>query len=1587
MTALKKIYLLALCLTGAVFLRAQKNERTETKNVWFTIGQVFQKGDTVYAYLAGASNVGLVNGLVIKACQSYQDAIPGESPERPFREVGSGIVVLADSLEGAFIKMYHDTDLLEKDDVVSLKLAVPYLPYRSIFSELAFMNILYADKDKVPLYSLQSILENDSRANEDSIYNSIEEDLHAAYQKVKDRPALDARLTQKAIAGRFKGRTALEVLRDATRKDIESFLLYVSAYPAGYMGRHLRFSESFAAWLVSNSPYSAGEVKRALFPFYKDKSGFAKKAAEYKADAISEGTAATLGEEAEELSGKGQYKEAGELADFAILLANTVNDSASKASANLSKALVHLEQDKYPEAISAFDKTIRVARETKDRATEIKALIKKGYCLYRISKYKEAQELLNTATNKLKTYKTVLVFADYSSGLEKIYQYKADIFYAAGEYNKALHLLDTAISINNQINSYDANNKNAGYYKFIGQVYNEQGKPLDALENFNKAADIYRNNNDILNVGRITNEIAYSYFIQGEYRKSILFGAKASRLLIQQGDENSAGFSKSVAGSAYWELGKYDSALASHREAIALRKKSNNFQGMAFSLKKMGEMYLASGSKPAALEALDSALFFYRAVNDSGGISDIYNKKGEVFLNDENFIKASFWFEKAKGFSSKITIEQLYQLGTAWYAIDTTRARSYLEYTRQRSRMSGNTGYQFYAAISLASLAYRARDFFTGDQYYKECLNLSQQINTPLSKASCLELKARKFEAQLELDSALGYYHQALVVVDTISKGQTITELNNIAGVYISKGEFQKADEAYKKGIAIAREMSDSISLGSLLQTSAFLYSRTAEFAKGMSYSDSAMRIFQQSGHMIRLASTYGSMAALLNSMGEYRKSVNAYLIADSIYKSELQEEMRGTIFNNIAVVYLGQADYSKALQYLDKSLATIKKGVTNENYFLVKGNMAECLAGLKKPEEAKKLLLDLLPRVQRLQLNRVASGMALLLGRMFYDENKLVQSAGYFNYAREYADASGEKEKMIEALESLGKINARDNKPDSAAMNLKQSVALMDQYKIASGWTAYYELGLLFYNGRRFDSAVVYFKKAVAQLDKNTENLYGGEEAKKIFSNDPRKSDLYNKITFAYYNLGDIKEAWGYANRSNIAGIKELSGSLSVNSGDEERNEALRKLLSMQESKKALENNLGQQEGISRRETLKKIEILEADYNNFLQDVITQFPDLSTYFSRTNADEFNNYKGKLPNDVAVALYLLNDKTLMIFTLTNEKLAVDTMTLDIAPRVSSFIATIKNTKKQTGTGPLSERSEPQDEEKTQEGVEFKDISDELYNDLIATVEDKIGTKKKLCIIPTGVFSNMPFQCLGRKMPGNNFRFLLEDHAVFYTNKMSVFNPRSQADSAGRVLSSFAAFGVPDPSLSYNIAEVKEIGKILGADSTVYTDSRATESMAKRSLQSKKYIHFATHGVLNYSSDFSLSYLKLLPDKDTAGGNNGQLTMREIQRLGIRDCDMVILSACQTAVNKQLVEGWNISPANSFLVSHVKTVVASLWKVADEPTELLMKYFYQNLSQKMDKVESLRQAQIKLSQDTRFRHPNYWGAFVLYGEWR
>src|SRR6185369_5820225 len=136
-----------------------------------------------------------------------------------------------------------------------------------------------------------------------------------------------------------------------------------------------------------------------------------------------------------------------------------------------------------------------------------------------------------------------------------------------------------------------------------------------------------------------------------------------------------------------------------------------------------------------------------------------------------------------------------------------------------------------------------------------------------------------------------------------------------------------------------------------------------------------------------------------------------------SIYKAELISSMRSVIYNNIGVVYRNQEDWPKALKNFDQSISLLAKGNLDESYLLAQGNKAECLHYLNKSKEAEILLLQVLPQATKLNLNRIASGMAVTMGDIYLAQKKFEEAKKSYTDALNYALASREKEKIIETL------------------------------------------------------------------------------------------------------------------------------------------------------------------------------------------------------------------------------------------------------------------------------------------------------------------------------------------------------------------------------------------------------------------------------------------------------------------------------------------------------------------------------------------------------------------------------------------
>ncbi len=222
-------------------------------------------------------------------------------------------------------------------------------------------------------------------------------------------------------------------------------------------------------------------------------------------------------------------------------------------------------------------------------------------------------------------------------------------------------------------------------------------------------------------------------------------------------------------------------------------------------------------------------------------------------------------------------------------------------------------------------------------------------------------------------------------------------------------------------------------------------------------------------------------------------------------------------------------------------------------------------------------------------------------------------------------------------------------------------------------------------------------------------------------------------------------------------------------------------------------------------------------------------------------------------------------------------------------------------------------------------------------------------------------------------------------------------------------------------LNGTLSEIKQIGSVLKNNSiipTLYYSERGSEKNFKRQSGADiNILHVATHGMFipleraafNHNEN-NFNFIQLTNFTDIsgentaltrsfivmAGGNrlpqrisiphneeDGILTALEISRLDFNSIDLVVLSACQTAVGDVSEEGI-LGLQRGFKKAGVNTILMSLDKVDDEATKILMVEFYRNLMSGKTKRQSLYDAQqyLRKVENGKYDDPKYWASFIM-----
>lgn len=244
-------------------------DANKTEEVFFKVTQVRSQGkDSIEVVLDGGSLDGVRTGAKGYLHLSYNSKSVNRTASNIY--VASLTVSKAEDnrsiASGTFYRDVKDENkTIVEGDLAVLKIPPVKNNTGNIFSELATLNILFKKGDGDTLLSQSSLRRLPNKHFEETLLAYAAYDCRDFYETVlKDLD--DKTFTDLFTSGRWKGQNLKDAFRQLQPIDLHAFLLFVQAFPGKYIGKAWKLNETYATWLINNSP--AGEKgKMWLLPY------------------------------------------------------------------------------------------------------------------------------------------------------------------------------------------------------------------------------------------------------------------------------------------------------------------------------------------------------------------------------------------------------------------------------------------------------------------------------------------------------------------------------------------------------------------------------------------------------------------------------------------------------------------------------------------------------------------------------------------------------------------------------------------------------------------------------------------------------------------------------------------------------------------------------------------------------------------------------------------------------------------------------------------------------------------------------------------------------------------------------------------------------------------------------------------------------------------------------------------------------------------------------------------------------------------------------------------------------------------------
>lgn len=287
----------------------------------------------------------------------------------------------------------------------------------------------------------------------------------------------------------------------------------------------------------------------------------------------------------------------------------------------------------------------------------------------------------------------------------------------------------------------------------------------------------------------------------------------------------------------------------------------------------------------------------------------------------------------------------------------------------------------------------------------------------------------------------------------------------------------------------------------------------------------------------------------------------------------------------------------------------------------------------------------------------------------------------------------------------------------------------------------------------------------------------------------------------------------------------------------------------------------------------------------------------------------------------------------------------------------------------------------------------------LYQALIEPFADSLAEVRQLYIAPDSVMADLPFAALVANEAPLTFLAQQHPHAIVPSLGSLVSletHARSGRHQPGVEL---VAFGSPEAASFATTGQREAVGRLPGSRREVealerlfapstraFLGREATESAVQEWIPEARYVHFATHAVLD--ARLPLTSMLVLSEDGDRVEEDGVLHGWEILQSPPLAAELVFLAGCETGLGARLRGEGLIGLVQAFHYTGVPAIVASQWRIGDAWVGQFSERFYRQLRARQPPMEALWNTQRALlatkGSANDLSHPHHWAAFTLFG---